>query len=196
MLRPALVWLVLLGIVFKGSWAEEEAAAAKSKAFCLPAVMKCLEAGNPKGASWTLPKPAQQDFMGTYAEGARSDLEKVGSLVEATAATNAATLNAWFAEHDPDAAAKLPVGDSQRLKRAMAVVEATGRPLAEWQRRQSEAPWVAARFGVVGLMPPREALLAQVVGTIAAPLSGLVNVLSGNMRNLVNLLNNLKEKRS
>ena len=67
---------------------------------------------------------------------------------------------AELAERDPDAAAKLPVGDSQRLKRAMAVVEATGRPLAEWQRRQSEAPWVAARFGVVGLMPPREALYA------------------------------------
>lgn len=45
-------------------------------------------------------------------------------------------------------------------------------------------------------LPPREALLAQVVGTIAAPLSGLVNVLSGNMRDLVNLLNNLKKQRS
>jgi tRNA dimethylallyltransferase len=67
---------------------------------------------------------------------------------------------AELAERDPEAAAKLPVGDSQRLKRAMAVVEATGRPLAEWQRRQSDTPWVGARFGIIALMPPRDTLYA------------------------------------
>ncbi len=45
-------------------------------------------------------------------------------------------------------------------------------------------------------LPPREIILSQLVRTIAAPLSGLVNVLQGNMRNLANLLNNLKSKRS
>jgi len=45
-------------------------------------------------------------------------------------------------------------------------------------------------------LPSREVLLGQVVRMVAAPLSGLVTVLSGNMRNLVNLLNNLKTKRS
>jgi len=45
-------------------------------------------------------------------------------------------------------------------------------------------------------LPPREILLGQVAGTIIAPLRGLVNVLSGNTRNLVNLLNNLKNQRS
>ncbi len=48
----------------------------------------------------------------------------------------------------------------------------------------------------IAKLPPREVLLSQVVWTIAAPLSGLVNVLSGNIRNLVNVLNNLKNKRS
>ncbi|MDP3004240.1 MAG: 50S ribosomal protein L10 [Candidatus Azambacteria bacterium] len=43
-------------------------------------------------------------------------------------------------------------------------------------------------------LPPREILLWQLVRTIAAPLSGLVGVLSGNMRNLVDLLNNIKNK--
>jgi len=42
-------------------------------------------------------------------------------------------------------------------------------------------------------LPSREVLLGQVVGTIAAPLSGLVNVLQGNMRNLVSVLNNIKK---
>jgi len=45
-------------------------------------------------------------------------------------------------------------------------------------------------------LPPREILLWQLVRTIAAPLSGLANVLQGNLRNLVNLLNNIKSKRS
>ena len=46
----------------------------------------------------------------------------------------------------------------------------------------------------IAKLPSREVLLGRVVGIIAAPLSGLVTVLSGNMRNLVNLLNNLKLK--
>lgn len=42
-------------------------------------------------------------------------------------------------------------------------------------------------------LPPREFLLGQLVGAIAFPLSGLVTVLSGNMRNLINVLNNIKK---
>lgn len=38
-------------------------------------------------------------------------------------------------------------------------------------------------------LPNREVLLAQLTGTIAAPLSGFMNVLSGNIRGLVNVLN-------
>ena len=45
---------------------------------------------------------------------------------------------------------------------------------------------------VLAKLPSREIILGQLVRTLAAPLSGLVTVLSGNMRNLVNLLNNLK----
>ncbi|KKT17118.1 MAG: 50S ribosomal protein L10 [Parcubacteria group bacterium GW2011_GWC1_43_61] len=51
--------------------------------------------------------------------------------------------------------------------------------------------------GIIALakLPSREILLGQVVGTIAAPLSGLVTVLSGNMRNLVGILNNIRSKK-
>ena len=45
-------------------------------------------------------------------------------------------------------------------------------------------------------LPSREILLGQVVRVIASPLSGLVSVLSGNMRNLVSVLNNIQNKRS
>jgi len=37
-------------------------------------------------------------------------------------------------------------------------------------------------------LPSREELLAKIVGSIASPLSGMVNVLSGNLRGLVNVL--------
>lgn len=37
-------------------------------------------------------------------------------------------------------------------------------------------------------LPSREELLAKLVGSIASPLSGMVNVLSGNIRGLVNVL--------
>ncbi len=45
-------------------------------------------------------------------------------------------------------------------------------------------------------LPSRQELLAKVVGTIQAPVSGFVNVLSGNLRNLVYVLNAIKEAKS
>lgn len=45
-------------------------------------------------------------------------------------------------------------------------------------------------------LPSREELYGKVVGTIAAPLSGMVNVLAGNIRGLVNVLNGYKEKKA
>ena len=45
-------------------------------------------------------------------------------------------------------------------------------------------------------LPSREELLAKVVGSINAPVSGFVNVLSGNLRNLVYVLNSIKEAKA
>jgi large subunit ribosomal protein L10 len=44
-------------------------------------------------------------------------------------------------------------------------------------------------------LPSREELYAKVVGSIAAPVRGLVNVLAGNLRGLVYVLNAVKEKK-
>lgn len=44
-------------------------------------------------------------------------------------------------------------------------------------------------------LPSREELYAKVVGSIAAPISGLVNVLVGNLRGLINVLNQYKESK-
>lgn len=44
-------------------------------------------------------------------------------------------------------------------------------------------------------LPSREELLARLVGTIQAPISGFVNVLQGNIRGLVYALNEIKNNK-
>ncbi len=45
-------------------------------------------------------------------------------------------------------------------------------------------------------LPGKQELLSQLVGSIHAPVSGFVNVLAGNLRNLVGVLNNIKAGRA
>jgi large subunit ribosomal protein L10 len=45
-------------------------------------------------------------------------------------------------------------------------------------------------------LPSREQLLSKLVGTLNSPMTGFVNVLSGNTRKLVYALNAIKEKKS
>ncbi|MBI2640662.1 MAG: 50S ribosomal protein L10 [Candidatus Sungbacteria bacterium] len=44
-------------------------------------------------------------------------------------------------------------------------------------------------------LPGREALLAQLLGVLQSPMRGLATVLQGNIRNLVVVLNKIKDKR-
>ncbi len=44
-------------------------------------------------------------------------------------------------------------------------------------------------------LPGKQELLGQLVGTLNAPISGFVNVLAGNLRGLVNVLNAVKDKK-
>jgi large subunit ribosomal protein L10 len=54
----------------------------------------------------------------------------------------------------------------------------------------------ADQVKALATMPTREQLIAQVVGTIAAPLTGFVGVMSGNVRSIINVLNALSEAKS
>jgi large subunit ribosomal protein L10 len=45
-------------------------------------------------------------------------------------------------------------------------------------------------------LPDRDTLLAQFVGTLAAPISGMMNAMNGVSRNLVYALSDLKEKKA
>jgi len=67
-----------------------------------------------------------------------------------------------LAAHDPQSAARIKPGDRQRLMRAWEVVEATGRPLPEWQTLPSQH--AAARFATIVFLPERDALYAACDG--------------------------------
>lgn len=45
-------------------------------------------------------------------------------------------------------------------------------------------------------LPSRQELLSRLVGSINAPVSGFVNALAGNLRNLVGVLNNIKSAKA
>ncbi len=68
-----------------------------------------------------------------------------------------ADFHAALARLDPEAAGRLPPGDTQRLIRAYEVAAATGQGLAAWRRAQA-APAIAAAS--ILLLPPRDALYA------------------------------------
>lgn len=54
----------------------------------------------------------------------------------------------------------------------------------------------AAAVSQLASLPSKEELLAKVVGSLNAPVSGFVNVLAGNLRGLVYALNAIKEAKS
>lgn len=59
-----------------------------------------------------------------------------------------------------------------------------------------ENKWVdAVKMNALALLPSKDELIAKTVGTIKAPLNSFVNVLAGNTRNLVNVLNAIKEQK-
>ena len=74
--------------------------------------------------------------------------------------------HAALAVRDPEGAAGLNPGDTQRLIRAYEVVTATARSLRDWQREQSQVtrPGMAA----VVLLPPREVLYGAIDARFAA----------------------------
>jgi tRNA dimethylallyltransferase len=78
-----------------------------------------------------------------------------------------AGFHAALAARDPEGAAHLAAGDTQRLLRAFEVVAATGRPLGDWQRDQKVGRRYAAVATLV-LMPPRPALYAACESRFAA----------------------------
>ncbi|HEX2216949.1 MAG TPA: tRNA (adenosine(37)-N6)-dimethylallyltransferase MiaA [Xanthobacteraceae bacterium] len=77
-------------------------------------------------------------------------------------AAGPAAMHAELQRRDPAAAARLHAGDKSRIVRALEVVEATGRPLSEWQRKNLPPVVDPARAAKIFLARERETLRAQI----------------------------------
>ena len=67
-----------------------------------------------------------------------------------------------LAARDPDTAAQLRPADTQRVLRAMDVLEATGRPLSAWRQSAGKPVLGKMRLARFVLAPPREALYQRI----------------------------------
>ena len=70
--------------------------------------------------------------------------------------------HAALAQLDPAGAARLHVNDTTRVARALEVVRATGRPLAEWQRLRVGGIRESVTLTGKVLLPPRDRLFAAI----------------------------------
>jgi len=104
-----------------------------------------------------------------------ADIPPVPAPVREAVAARRAEIGAeaFFAElaaRDPEAGARLRPGDTQRTLRAMEVVEATGRPLSQWQAHKGEPVLGGLRLARFVLSPPRAELYARIDARFAAML--------------------------
>ncbi|MBV8800002.1 MAG: tRNA (adenosine(37)-N6)-dimethylallyltransferase MiaA, partial [Alphaproteobacteria bacterium] len=67
-----------------------------------------------------------------------------------------------LAARDPDSATRLRPADTQRVLRAYEVVEATQRPLSEWQKEMGRPVLAGLTLARFVLAPPREELYARI----------------------------------
>jgi tRNA dimethylallyltransferase len=69
--------------------------------------------------------------------------------------------HAELAARDAESAARLRPGDTQRTVRAYAVLEATGRPLSQWQQETARPVLAGLALARIVLAPPRDVLYAR-----------------------------------
>lgn len=75
--------------------------------------------------------------------------------------------HAELEKRDPEMAAQLHPFNTQRLVRAMEVLEETGKSLAQWQKQPPDPPPAHLRFVMATLIPPRELLFERCDGRFA-----------------------------
>lgn len=140
--------------------ADDGCSAGRWRELALAAIAEARHAGR---------LPIVTGGSGLYLEALLKGLAPVPPVPAAVRAAAVARLTAVggaafrdeLARLDPDAAARLPAGDRQRLVRAWEVVTATGRTLAAWQRQPPPAdatPPLAGRIATLLLLPPRQIL--------------------------------------
>jgi tRNA dimethylallyltransferase len=79
---------------------------------------------------------------------------------------------AALSEADPVSAARLKPRDSQRIARALEVVQSTGHPIGDWQKRTEGGIGNDVRVVPLVLLPPRPWLYARADARFAAMIEG------------------------
>ena len=77
-------------------------------------------------------------------------------------ASGAEALHRVLAERDPEMASRLKPGDTQRVVRALEVLEATGRSLAEWQRMPGQGVLSEEETERMVILPDRAELYRRI----------------------------------
>ena len=90
------------------------------------------------------------------------------SCRERLAELGVAALHAELSARDPVMAERLEPTDGQRIVRALEVLDATGRSLADWQSIPPGGPPAGLRFLTILLMPPRDWLYERCDRRLAA----------------------------
>ena len=90
----------------------------------------------------------------------------------AATALTAGEAHAALAVEDPAAAARLSPGDTTRTRRALEVVRATGRTLADWQRERAGGIGDSVALAAYVVTVPRPVLRARIAERAAAMLAG------------------------
>ena len=85
-----------------------------------------------------------------------------GRMAEETAEIETEALHARLAAEDPEGAGEIRPTDRSRIMRALEVLEATGRPLAAWQRGEKTLPLVSAGGERLVIAPDRAWLHARI----------------------------------
>jgi len=83
------------------------------------------------------------------------------------AAEGVEALHAELAQRDPGAASRIMLRDRSRILRALEVLEATGRPIADWHRDGLPPVVDADRAVKIFLHPAREELVARIESRVA-----------------------------
>ncbi len=101
-----------------------------------------------------------------------ADADTRAAITAEAAAIGWPALHARLATLDPEAAARIKPGDTQRIQRALEVHRLTGIPISAWQRRPSESPPFPAQVLALALAPPeRAALHARIAARFDAMLA-------------------------
>jgi tRNA dimethylallyltransferase len=100
------------------------------------------------------------------------DPEVRRTLRASAVTTPAPNLHARLAAIDPLAAGRLAPTDTQRILRALEVVESTGRSLADWQQEPRSRLLLPARVTGVALLPPAAVVAPRIENRLRAMLQG------------------------